>query len=403
MQRLRMAVWVITLASSLSVSGPGVALGQEDDDETTAPEDDVEIAQERQSVTQHSVVIGGQTVDYTVTAGTILLKEEDESKKATVFYVAYTRDDVPDKTARPLMFSFNGGPGSSSVWLHLGVFGPRRTAMDEEGFPLPPPYVLEDNPYSILDVTDLVFIDPVSTGFSRPVPGEEAEQFHGQMEDIESVGEFVRRWVNRNGRWQSPKFLVGESYGTTRAAGLVNLLQRRHGMYFNGVILVSSILNFQTARFDVGNDLPYILFLPTYAATAWYHGRLDPAYVDLRQLLDEVEEFALGEYAQVLIEGDRASEQARRSAVEKLARYTGLSGDYIEASNMRPMIHRFVKELRRDERLVVGRLDSRFTGSDRDASGERYERDPSYSAIQGSFTATLKNRRSCTSTARSCR
>ena len=189
--------------------------------------------------------------------------------------MAYTRDGVEDKTKRPLTFSFNGGPGSSSVWLHLGLLGPRRVLLDDDGFAYPPPYRLVDNAYSLLDHTDLVFIDPVSTGFSRAVPGEKPKQFHGFKKDIESVGDFIRLYTTRYQRWTSPKFLIGESYGTTRAAGLSGYLQERHGMYLNGIMLISSILNFQTADFHTGNDLPYILFLPTYAATAWYHHRLN--------------------------------------------------------------------------------------------------------------------------------
>ena len=240
------------------------------------------------AVTQHAVTINGREVKYTVTAGTIVLKEEEEKEekaegekaKATIFFVAYTRDDVEDVSRRPLTFSFNGGPGSSSVWLHLGVLGPRRVLADDDGNLLPPPYRLVDNEYSILDVTDLVFIDPVSTGFSRAVAGEMPKQFHDFKKDIESVGEFIRLYTTRARRWTSPKFLIGESYGTTRAGGLSGFLQERHGMYLNGIMLVSSILNFQTARFTPGNDLPYILFLPTYSATAWYHGRLP---VELQQ------------------------------------------------------------------------------------------------------------------------
>ena len=211
--------------------------------------------------------------------------------KASIFFIAYIRDDVDDPSKRPLTFSFNGGPGSSSVWLHLGLLGPKRVQLDEEGFPLAPPYRLIENGYSLLGVSDLVFIDPVSTGYSRPVPGEEAKQFHGFKRDIETIGEFIRLYVTRNQRWLSPKFLIGESYGTTRGAGLVDYLQERRGMYLNGLMLVSSILNFQPYRFVSGNDLPYITFLPTYAATAWYHKRLpdDLQQLELRTLLDQVE------------------------------------------------------------------------------------------------------------------
>ncbi len=343
--------------------------------------------------TRHRVTIGGRGVDYTATAGTLVLKEEDGTPKASVFFIAYTRDGVDDPAARPLTFSFNGGPGSSSVWLHLGVLGPRRVLMDDDGMPLPPPYRLVENEHSLLDVSDLVFIDPVMTGYSRPAPEEDPKQFHGVREDVESVGEFIRLYLTRHERWASPKFLIGESYGTTRAAGLSGFLQNRHGIYLNGIMLVSAILDFQTARFDVGNDLPYILFLPTYAATAWYHQRLDADLQEqgLRATLDEVEAFALGEYASALLLGDELPETDRLQIAAKLARYTGLSRDYVEATDLRVQIFRFVKELRRDERRTVGRLDSRFVGIDRDAAGEGYSYDPSYAAIQGPYTATLND------------
>ncbi|MGB6363961.1 MAG: peptidase S10 [Thermoanaerobaculia bacterium] len=344
------------------------------------------------SETSHQITIDGQVVAYTATAGTLVLKEEDGTAKASVFFIAYTRDGEKDPSRRPLTFSFNGGPGSSSVWLHLGTLGPRRVLMDDEGWPLPPPYRLVDNDQSILDVTDLVFIDPVTTGYSRPAPEEDPKQFHGIEEDVEWVAEFIRLYSTRFERWASPKFLIGESYGTTRAAGLAGHLQQRHGMYLNGIMLVSSILNFQTARFDVGNDLPYILFLPTYTATAWYHQQLDSELQqDLRATLDEVEEFARGEYAEALMLGDDLDPETANRIVQRVARYTGLSPEYVRQTNMRILIHRFVKELMREERRTVGRLDSRFTGSDRNAAGEFYEYDPSYAAIQGPFTATLND------------
>ena len=352
--------------------------------------------------TKHAVRIGGEEIRYTVTAGTIILREEAEKKgdevgisegekpRASVFFVAYTRDDVSDKTVRPLTFSFNGGPGSSSVWLHLGTLGPRRVQMDDLGGLPPPPYRLVDNEYSLLDVTDLVFIDPVSTGYSRAIKGERAKTFHAFKKDIESVGDFIRLYTTRYQRWTSPKFLIGESYGTTRAAGLSGYLQERHGMFLNGLMLVSSILDFQTARFEPGNDLPYILFLPTYAATAWYHKRVAPDLQEnLQDFLSEVETFALGEYTLALAKGAGLTVEERRAIIQKLARYTGLSEDYLDRSDLRINIHRFCKELMRHERRTVGRLDSRFKGIDRDAVGENAEYDPSLTNITGPYTAAL--------------
>lgn len=355
-----------------------------------------QVPEEIISETQHTVVIDGEEIAYTATAGTMILKEEDEESgekaKASVFFIAYTKDDVEEAGERPITFSFNGGPGSSSVWLHLGVLGPRRVKMGDAGDLLPPPYQLVNNEFSLLDETDLVFIDPVSTGYSRPVPGEEAKQFHGIEEDVKSVGEFIRLYTTRYERWTSPKFLIGESYGTTRSAALSGFLQERHGMYLNGIMLISSILNFQSANFAPGNDLPPTLFLPTYTATAWYHGRLpDDLQANLQKTLDEVEDFALNEYTLALMKGAALPDEERQQIVKKLARYTGLSEDYVQRTNLRVNIYRFTKELLRDERRTVGRLDTRFTGLDRDAAGEVPEFDPSYAAIQGPYTATLND------------
>jgi carboxypeptidase C (cathepsin A) len=354
------------------------------------------------SQTSHSITVNGRSLNYTATAGRIILKTEDEKEgekaKAAIFFVAYTLDRPADATeaqhaaARPITFSFNGGPGSSSVWLHLGVLGPRRVLLERDGQALPPPYALVDNEFSLLDKTDLVFIDPVTTGFSRAVPGEKDKQFHGFKPDIESVGDFIRLYVSRYHRWASPRYLIGESYGTTRAAGLSGYLQERHGLYLNGIMLVSVVLNFMTLDFAPGNDLPYILFLPTYAATARYHNRLAPELqADLSRALAEVEAFALGEYATALLQGDALPAEARAAIAARLSRYIGLPADYIERTNLRINIHRFVKELLRDRRRTVGRLDSRYTGIDRDAAGENNEYDPSYAIIQGPYTGALND------------
>ncbi len=346
------------------------------------------------SKTQHSITIAGKKLDYTATAGTIILKEENvengEVAKASIFYIAYTLNHVDSPAERPVTFSFNGGPGSSSVWMHLGLLGPKRVLFDDDGNPLPPPYKLVDNEFSLLTHTDLVFIDPVSTGYSRAVPKEKPDQFHSLTKDVESVGEFIRLWTTRNNRWSSAKFLIGESYGTTRAGGLSEYLQARYGMYLNGIMLISSILNFITAEFTPGNDLPYILFLPTYAATAWYHKKLAPELQkNLRKTLDQVEAFAAHEYTLALMKGNQLPEDERQIIIEKLAYFTGLSKDYIDRTNLRINIHRFTKELRRSEGITVGRLDSRYTGFDKDGVGEYYEGDPSYNAILGPYTATL--------------
>lgn len=359
-----------------------------------AKEDKDKKAPEEKIVTsKHAVSIGGQEIKYTATAGTILLKLEDGTPKASIFYMAYTKDDAGDVSQRPITFTFNGGPGSASVWLHLGAFGPRRVQMGDAGTLLPPPYKLVDNESSLLDVSDLVFIDPVSTGYSREVPGEPAKQFHGIEEDVQSVGEFIRLYATRNKRWSSPKFIAGESYGTTRAAGLSSYMQQRFGMYFNGIILISTILNFETAEFDVGNDLPCILYLPTYTAIAWYHKKLPP---DLQPgtvtaAIDESRKFATGEYADALMQGDALPVARRTEIAQKVARLTGLSPEYVERTDLRVEIQRFTKELLRNERRTVGRIDGRFTGIDRDAAGETPEYDPSIAAIMGPYAGMLND------------
>ncbi|MBK7405314.1 MAG: peptidase S10 [Phycisphaerales bacterium] len=311
--------------------------------------------------------------------------------RANVFFVAYTRDGLDDASTRPITFAYNGGPGSSSVWLHLGALGPRRVDMGPEGFPPKPPYRLLENDQSWLDLTDLVFIDPVGTGYSRPVEGQDDNQFHGLEEDISSVGDFIRLWTTRNQRWPSPKFLAGESYGTTRNAGLANYLQENHGMYISGIVMISTVLNFQTLEFDQGNDTAYWLFLPTYAATAWYHKALDPDLqaMPLEKFLHEVEAFACGDYLLALARGDRLSTDERREIAARVARYTGLSTEYVEQSDLRLKIFRYTKELLRGRDLSVGRLDSRITGVDADQAGAGSEFDPSMSAISGPYTALL--------------
>ncbi len=368
--------------------------GKEEANETQPEPKDV-IAQ-----TQHKIIIDGQELSYTVTAGTIVLKEEEEKEekaegekaKASIFFIAYSKNDVNDTAQRPITFSFNGGPGSSSVWLHLGVLGPRRVDNHDVDSPVLPPYRLVDNEFSLLDQTDLVFIDPVGTGFSRAVPGEKPKQFYDFKKDIESVGDFIRLYVTRYQRWNSPKFLIGESYGTTRASGLSGYLQERHGMYLNGIMLVSSILNFQTARFTIGNDLPYILFLPTYTATAWYHQKLDEELqADLNKTLAEVEAFALNEYTLALMKGASLAVEEQQEIAQKLARYTGLATEYVQRTNLRINIHRFCKELLRDQKRTVGRLDTRYIGIDRDSAGEYFEGDPSYAAILGAYTSTFND------------
>jgi carboxypeptidase C (cathepsin A) len=303
--------------------------------------------------------------------------------------MAYTLDGASDASRRPLMFSFNGGPGSASVWLHLGAVGPKRVVMLATGEMPAPPFHLVDNEFTWLDQTDLVFIDPVGTGYSRATKPELNKKFWNLRGDIESVGEFIRMYLTRYERWTSPLFLVGESYGTTRAAGLSGYLIDR-GIAFNGIVLVSSILNFQTASFGKGNDLPYILYLPSYAATAWYHHKLSPDLQgDLQKTLKEAEAWAETRYAEALAKGDRLTPAERQATVERLTRYTGLEPRYIDNSNLRVPIFHFTKELLRDQKRTVGRLDSRFKGVDESAATESPEYDPSMAAIRPPYTTTF--------------
>jgi carboxypeptidase C (cathepsin A) len=276
--------------------------------------------------------------------------------------------------------------------MHLGLLGPRRVVSGDVDSPQPPPYHLVDNEFTLLEASDLVFIDPVATGYSRAAAGEDPKQFHGITQDVESVGDFIRLYVSRAKRWRSPKYLIGESYGTTRAAGLSGYLQDRHGMYLNGIMLVSTALDFMALDFELGNDLPHVLFLPTYTATAWYHKRLAPdLQADLDNALAEAEAFAEGEYATALLRGSKLSAEERATLAQKVARLTGLSPDYVERTNLRVEIFKFCKELLRDQRRTVGRLDSRFTGIERDATGDHFAYDPANSFIKGSYTATLND------------
>lgn len=339
--------------------------------------------------TQHQITLDGKTLAYTATAGLIPLRDEEKDEvTARIFFTAYTLNDVADTAARPLVFVFNGGPGSSSVWLHMGALGPKRVKMQPEGWFPQPPFELEDNPYTWLELADLVFIDPVGTGYSRATDPEKGKEFWSVENDLKSVGEFMRLYLTRYQRWHSPLFLAGESYGTTRAAGLAGYLFDQ-GIAFNGLVLISTVLNFQTIIFGEGNDLPYMLFLPTYAATAWYHKRLPKELQaqDLKTVLAEVEAWAANEYTVALAQGDRLAGDERAAVVERLAYYTGLDARFIEHANLRILDRHFFKELLRDENRTTGRLDSRFTGIDKLGVSETIDHDPAMSAITPPYTA----------------
>lgn len=339
------------------------------------------------SVTKHSIRVGGRALDYTSTAALMPMKDETGKPVADIFYIAYTLDGVTDRTRRPILFSFNGGPGSASVWMHMGFLGPRKVVYNEEGWALRPPYRLEDNAHSILDEADIVFIDPVATGFSRMRPGEDPHKYHGVTEDLESVAEFIRLYLTRSGRWDSPKFIIGESYGTTRAAGLTGTLMDVHNIFLNGTILVSSM----TLGVRLGEDLGIALILPHYTATAWYHKKLPPDLLakPLPDVLDESEDFAIGEFLLALARGNGLSPEEKNDIAVKLARYSGLSKEFILGNNLRVEAGLFRKELLRKEGRVVGRLDSRYTGIVKSPSGEEFMDDPAMTDWFGGFTAAI--------------
>jgi carboxypeptidase C (cathepsin A) len=357
-----------------------------------APKPPAKAAEPAEALVKTTHVLAGDAnkLNYEATVGTLPLKDDDGKATANIFFVAYTKTPAREASRRPITFAFNGGPGSSAVWLHLGAFGPRRVDLAESGRETAPPYHLVDNDGTLLDLTDLVFIDPVSTGFSRAIDPKEAKQFHGTDADLQSIATFIRQYLTRFDRWDSPKFVAGESYGTTRAAALSNVLQDQQGIYLNGVVLISVALNFQTILFDEGNDLPYVLFLPSYAATAWIHKRLPSDLLgDLAKTLEEVERFAAREYTTALMRDGDLSVDERQEIAGRLARYTGLSKEYVLRSGLRVEATRFRKELLRSKEKTVGRYDSRYEGSDLDGVGERPEYDPSYPVVQAPFTALV--------------
>jgi carboxypeptidase C (cathepsin A) len=373
----------------------------EDSKAAAAPPKSVAPAKEEKdpapSVTEHEVVIGGKTVRYRATAGYLVQRGDKGEPRANIFYVAYTKLGDADAAKRPVTFSFNGGPGAASVWLHLGGLGPKRVEMTDQGGPVSAPYRYVDNEFSWLDGTDLVFVDPVSSGFSRAAKDVDPKQFHGFTADLESLADFIQVWTTRNARWLSPKFLVGESYGTTRVSALSERLQQKHDMYVNGVMLVSSILNFQTARFAPGNDVPYPLFLPTYTATAWFHKRLKGDWAKtLAGALKRSEDFAQKDYTLALMQGDALAPAERERIAAELAALTGLPLDFVKQRNLRVTIGRFIRELRRDEGVAVGRLDSSIAGVlDESAEGGEGGQggffDPSMEAIRGPYAAAMND------------
>ena len=341
-------------------------------------------------LTRHRVRVGGKDIAYTATAGEMPVLNDAGEPEAQIFYVAYSAENPDAAKPRPLLFIFNGGPGAASIWLHLGAIGPRRVQMLPDGNMPAPPFLLVDNAYSWLDQADLVFVDPVGTGYSRAAKPDLAKNFSTVRGDIDSLARFIRLYLTRSERWSSPLFLVGESYGTFRCAGLSEHLVE-HGVALNGIILISSILNLQTTSFDNGNDLPYQLFLPSYTATAWYHKKLAPdLQSDLDRTLSAAEEWAATGYQEALNKGDRLSPPERLAVIEKLARFTGLSATFVENRNLRIDSRGFTKELLRDRGQLVGFMDSRFSAPNLEPNANSGF-DPTVTTIRPPFTATFNN------------
>jgi carboxypeptidase C (cathepsin A) len=342
------------------------------------------------STTQHHFAVGGQSFDYTATAGTLVIRDDEDKPMANIGYVAYTRRDGKDASTRPLLFAFNGGPGSSSLWLHMGVLGPRRVVVSDPDPTPPAPFHAVDNEFGVLDKADLVMIDPVGTGISRAVCDHKDEEFWSVDPDIDSVSRFIRQYVSDNNRWSSPKYLLGESYGTTRAAAIVNYLQARASLTFNGLILVSVATDLEAIFAELpGNDRPFAVYLPGYAAVAWYHHVLPTQPPALEPFLEEVRTYASGPYTAALIKGDRLSDAERTAVAEKLHVYMGLPVQYLKEANLRVSELAFTHELLRSRRLTVGRLDGRFFGPTLDPLQKYAEYDPQSAAISAAFTASF--------------
>jgi carboxypeptidase C (cathepsin A) len=378
------AVFLLGCCSIISVHAQGIS--------AAATPNQLLLSKLEVSEKTHTATINGKSLSYKTTAGFMHMANEEGKAKARFYFTSYTLNNVSNPQDRPVTFIFNGGPGSSSVWLHMGGLGPRMIKMTDNGEATKPPYEIINNPNSWLDKSDLVFIDPIETGYSRPAEGEDKKQFLGYVEDISSVGDFIRAYVSQFKRWNSPKFLSGESYGTTRSAGLAGYLQDRYGLYLNGIIMISAVTNFGTINFAKGHDLPYIMYLPTYAAIAAYHNALPNPVKDLDNFMEEVRLFARGEYAMLLMKGDQLTASEKKTLAEKLHQYTGLSKEYLDNTHYRIQISRFVKELLRDKKQTVGRLDGRILGLDYDHAGEGYDFDPSYSkAIYGPYSMAIND------------
>ena len=348
------------------------------------------LPQAESSVTQRHLSAGGKTLDYTATAGTLIVRDDDDKPMASMGYVAYVRQDGKGGGPRPIMFAFNGGPGSSSMWLHMGVLGPKRVVVTDLAPTPPGPYHTVDNEFGVLDKSDLVMIDPVGTGISRAVCDHHDDEFWGVDPDIDSISRFIAQYVSDNNRWTSPKYLLGESYGTTRGAGIVNYLRNRRSLTFNGLILISVATDIEAIFAELpGNDRPYSVYLPGYAAVAWYHHMVANQPDALEPFLTEVRAFAAGPFTAALLKGDTLGDAEREAVVEKMHQYTGLSVDYLKAANLRVSENEFAHELLKAQRKTIGRLDGRFAGATPDPLAKETDYDPQAEAISAAFAATF--------------
>jgi len=386
---LCLTVLVAGLRCVASAAQPGERKSEDKQTESTS-ENKAEkpVPNEESSVTHHTIATGGEEIAYTAKAGNLLIRQGDDPV-ASMFYVAYTRDGVANLDHRPVTFFYNGGPGSSTIWLHMGSYGPRIVETADAKPTGPAPYRLMNNPDSLLDKSDLVFIDAVSTGFSQIVGSGKGDDFYSVDGDVQAFAKFITRYVTLNRRWNSPKFLFGESYGTPRSAALVNELQHK-GMYFNGVILLSSVLNYATLHTPGLDDAP-VNMLPTYAAIAWFHKKLPHRPDNLDKFLQEVRDFASGEYAQALARGQSRTDEQTGAVVKRLHELTGLSESFLKECNLRVSPARFRKELLRDQGRTVGRLDGRFLGIDFDNAGDQPDSDPSSTAILGAYSGAFNS------------
>ena len=346
---------------------------------------------EESSTTDHAIRLGAQSIPYKATASTTLLKNDKDEPVASIFSVAYNRSDIKDLSQRPVAFIYNGGPGSSSAWLHIGAFGPRRVVTQNAAPTGPGPYQLIDNANCLLDKTDLVFVDPVGTGFSRVVAKGDTKDFWGVDQDVKSLADFMGIYMSRNDRWNSPKFLIGESYGTFRSVALANYLQSQRGTYINGIVLISTGLDLGTIEPNLGDDRSYIFHVPSYAAAAWYYKTLKSRPNDLDLLLKDARQWASTDYAVALMKGDALTEAERAQIAKRLSDFTGLAEEYILKANLRVKLPQFLAELQRRRGLTVGRYDSRYSGPTYDLLSEYAQDDPSFEAVDGAFTAAINS------------